>query len=109
MRRGLIGAGAAIALSGAIAMICLLPASAAAQEAEASTCSPAPAHTSALEESGTSCTKARKVAKHAVKVKNSYSWTYAGFACHGVASLYGQPPISFTCKKGEARIYFTYS
>jgi hypothetical protein len=94
----------------ALAVVALLPAGAAAEETgetTATNCSSAPHHISGLSENGSSCTKARKVAKYAVKDKNSYRWSYEGFHCHGV-STEGMPPISFTCKKSSSRVYFTY-
>ena len=99
----------AIAAALALGVVAMLPAAAAAEEEEptAITCSSAVHHISDLSESGSSCTKAGKVAKAAVKNKDSYSWSYGGFHCHGI-STEGGPPISFTCKKASARIYFTY-
>jgi len=99
----------AVAVAVALAGVAMLPAVATAEEEEttATSCSSAPHHISGLSEHGSSCKKALKVAKYAVKNKNSYSWSDGGFHCHGV-STEGMPPISFTCKKSSARIYFTY-
>jgi hypothetical protein len=109
VRRFSIWANVAIAAAVALAVVAMLPAGAAAEEEEttATSCSSAPHHISSLSEYGSSCNKARKVAKYAVKKKNLYSWSYGGFHCHGV-STQGSPPISFTCKKSSSRIYFTY-
>ncbi|MGA8744424.1 MAG: hypothetical protein WB507_00990 [Solirubrobacterales bacterium] len=107
LRRPSIWAIAAILV---LAVVGTLPAGAAAEEAEETTatnCSSAPHHISDLAESGSSCKKALKVAKYAIKNKNSFSWTHDGFHCHG-ESTEGMPPISFTCKKSISRIYFTY-
>ena len=101
----------ALSIAGAVALavVALLPASAVAEgeEATAMSCSSAPHHIRGLSQEGSSCRKALKVAKYAVKNKNSYSWSYGGFHCHGL-STEGMPPISFTCKKSSSRIYFTY-
>ena len=93
----------------ALAVAVTSPAAAAAEveETPATSCSSAPHHISDLSQSGSSCTKALKVAKFAVKDKNSFSWSYGGFHCHG-ESTEGMPLISFTCKKSSSRIYFTY-
>lgn len=110
VRRFSVWANVATAATVALAVVAMLPAVAAAEETEettATSCSSAPHHISGLSEHGSSCKKARKVAKYAVKNKNSYSWSYGGFHCHG-ESTEGMPPISFTCKKSSSRIYFTY-
>jgi hypothetical protein len=91
--------------------VALLPAVAAAEEETEepayTSCSSAIHHISDLSEHDSSCPKARKVAMHAVKEKDSYSWSFGGFHCHGV-STEGSTPVSFTCKKSSSRIYFTY-
>ncbi len=99
----------AVSMALALAVAAIVPAGAAAEIAEtpATSCSSAPHHISGLAESGSSCKKALRVAKYAVKNKNSFSWSYSGFRCHG-ESTEGMPPISFTCKKSSSRIYFTY-
>ena len=105
-----VWANIAIAATVALGVVAMLPTGAAAEEPEettATSCSSAPHHISDLSEQGSSCAKARKVAKYAVKDKNSYRWSYGGFHCHG-ESTEGMPPISFTCKKSSSRVYFTY-
>ncbi|MGA8354404.1 MAG: hypothetical protein WB698_09580 [Solirubrobacteraceae bacterium] len=86
-------------------MVLVGPTLAGAQPATKS-CGAAPSYISDLSESGSNCSKARTVAKHAVH-KSVYVWTYKGFHCHGEGTNYGGPPVDYTCKKGSARIYFT--
>ena len=98
----LIAAGAVI---GTMAVIGLLPTIAGAQPSTSSCGSPS-RYISGLSENGSSCSRARAVAKHALH-KSVYVWKYRGFHCHGDPENYGGPPLNYTCKKASARIYFT--
>jgi hypothetical protein len=65
------------------------------------------AHYSGLSAKGTTCGKARAVAK-AVPKSGSYNSTTKGFRCHGVQSSGLNPPVTYTCKKSGKVVSFTY-
>lgn len=104
-RGGLVGVGAASSTIALMVVVGLLPTFAGAQPATKSCSSPS-REISGLSESGSNCSKARSVSKHALH-KSVYVWAYQGFHCHGEGTNYGGPPVDYTCKKASARIYFT--
>jgi hypothetical protein len=94
--------GATVLVMGAIAAM-----PAAAQPS--TSCSSSIHHLSGLSEYRSSCAEARKLGKYAEKHNATYVPKHYGFKCHGESSQFGEPPISYTCKKGNARVYFTLS
>lgn len=109
VRRRFIGVGATVLIIGAAAMTpAVAGASASATPKDCGLGGLPSKHFSNISEFRSSCSVAHKVAKHAEKNKNDYQWSYRGFHCHG-DSTEGSPPLAYTCKKGRARVYFTYT
>jgi hypothetical protein len=105
VRGRLIGTAAVLA---ALVGVALLPAGAGAQSTGKNCSSAGIHHLSNLGETRSSCAEARKVAKYAEAHSATYVPKHYGFKCHGTGQ-FGAPPISYTCKKGNARVYFTLS
>lgn len=96
-------------VAGALAVSAATPAAAgAATEQECGLGPLASAHYSGLSQKGTTCGKARTVAK-AVPKHGSYNSTTKGFHCHGKQSFGLNPAVTYICKRKGSVVSFTYS